>query len=66
MKKKTSLFTTIIIGSRPYGIDPNRKVTQLMRLKAILWLKYWDIRMWLVDRGLFVQKVIYYTSGDKK
>lgn len=46
---------TIILGDNPYGVLDKRTWKTILR--ARLWLLYWDIRMWLAERGLFVPKV---------
>jgi hypothetical protein len=48
---------TMIYGSTPYGALPKR--TPWTIFTATIWLMWWDVRLWLANRGLFVKKIYY-------
>ncbi len=48
---------SMIYGSTPYGKLPKR--TPWTIFTATIWLMWWNVRLWLAKRGLFVKKIYY-------
>ena len=48
--------STIIFGKGAYGITKLKR-TKLTIFKSSLWLSWWNFRIWLANKGLFVKKI---------